>query len=231
MRLDKLLAHMNYGSRKEVKNFIRKGYVFVNGEVIKDDDFKVDEAYDDITILNEEVKYKTSIYYMLHKPKGYVCANIDTKDPTVFDLVNCPQKGIFTVGRLDKDTTGLLLLTNDGELAHELLSPKYHVKKVYEVVFQGDFQDAFFKRFAEGIVLEDGYLCKPAQFELLEPQRGKISIFEGKYHQIKRMFQMLGLEVMELKRISFGTLYLPDTLSEGNFRELFPEEIESLKRK
>lgn len=231
MRLDKLLAHMNYGSRKEVKSFIRKGYVLVNGEVVRNDDFKVDEELDEIVILEEEVTFKKTVYFIMHKPKGYVCANTDTRDPTIFELLDCAQRGLFTIGRLDKDTTGLLLITNDGTLAHELLSPKYHVNKTYEVTFQGIYKDAFQQKFKEGIVLEDGYVCKSATFELLDSQKGRITIHEGKFHQIKRMMSALGLKVVDLKRVAFGSLHLPLDLLEGSYRELTEDEIALLREK
>lgn len=229
MRLDKLLAHMGYGSRKEVKAFIRKGYVLLNGEAVFDDDIKVDEENDEITILDQTVGYQKQIYLLLNKPKGYVSATFDSKEPTVLDLIEETQKGLFPVGRLDKDTTGLLLITNDGKLAHELLSPKHHVAKTYELTFTGVFKEAFLNQFQKGITLEDGYLCKPAEFRLLEPQKGRITIYEGKYHQIKRMMQALGMEVTSLKRLSFGNLELPADLEEGMYRLLNSAEIELLK--
>ena len=229
MRLDKLLAHMGYGSRKEVKAFIRKGYVLLNGEAVFDDDIKVDEENDEIVILDQTVEYQKKMYLLLNKPKGYVSATFDSKEPTVLDLIEETQKGLFPVGRLDKDTTGLLLITNDGKLAHELLSPKHHVAKNYELTFTGVFKDSFFEQFKKGIVLEDGYICKPAEFILLEPQRGKITIYEGKFHQIKRMMQVLGMEVTSLKRLSFGNLELPSDLEEGTYRALTKEELDLLK--
>ena len=229
MRLDKLLAHMGYGSRKEVKAFIRKGYVLLNGEAVFDDDIKVDEENDEIVILDQTVEYQKKIYLLLNKPKGYVSATFDSKEPTVLDLIEETQKGLFPVGRLDKDTTGLLLITNDGKLAHELLSPKHHVAKTYELTFSGVFKDSFFEQLKKGIVLEDGYICKPAEFILLEPQRGKITIYEGKFHQIKRMLHVLGMEVTSLKRLSFGNLELPSDLEEGSYRALTKEELDLLR--
>ncbi len=230
MRLDKVLAHLNYGSRKEVKSYIRKGFVLVNGNVITDDDYKVDEASDEIVILDQVVDYQSLLYFVLNKPKNAVCATYDKTDPIVLDWIDCKQKGLFPVGRLDKDTTGFLLITNDGKLAHELLSPKHHVDKVYEVSFTGEFQSHYFEIFKRGVQLEDGYLCKPAYFELLDPQRGRITIHEGKFHQIKRMFQALQLEVTELKRISFAGMPLPKELKEGEYRALTKEEIEYLRK-
>ncbi|MDE6585002.1 MAG: rRNA pseudouridine synthase [Anaeroplasmataceae bacterium] len=230
MRLDKLLAHMGIGSRKEVKSLIRKGLILVNGEPVFNDDFKVDEDADEIYLLEEKISFQKEIYILLNKPQGYVCATNDPVNPTVIDLVSNGQKGIFPVGRLDKDTTGLLLITNNGKLAHELLSPKHHVAKTYELTFTGVFHPSYFKRFEDGIVLEDGTLCKPASFVLDAPNQGRITIYEGKYHQVKRMMQALDMEVTSLKRISFGGLELPKDLKEGEFRPLTAMEYQSLKK-
>ena len=150
MRLDKMLAHLGYGSRKEVKEFIRKGYVLVNGEVITNDDFKVDELNDEVVIANESVSYETNIYIMLNKPDGYISATYDNNDPTVLDLIEGYEKrGLFPVGRLDKDTVGLLLITNDGKLAHKLLAPKSHVDKTYYLKYSGTLPKDYEKRFEE----------------------------------------------------------------------------------
>ena len=229
MRLDKMLAHLGYGSRKEVKEYIRKGYVMVNGETIKNDDFKVDEENDEIIFLDQEIHYEKMLYFILNKPDGYVSATYDSKDPIVLDLIDGHQnRGLFPVGRLDKDTTGLLLISNDGKLAHKLLSPNKHVDKVYELTFDGVFKSAYHKYFQEGITLDDGYKCMPATFELLEPNKGLITIKEGKYHQVKRMMQALNMEVTSLKRIKFGPLQLPNDLKLGEYRELTFEELELL---
>ncbi len=231
MRLDKMLAHLGYGSRKEVKEFIRKGYVMVNGETITNDDFKVDEENDEIIFLDQELHYEKMLYFILNKPEGYVSATYDSRDPIVLDLIDGHEnRGLFPVGRLDKDTTGLLLISNDGKLAHKLLSPTKHVDKVYELTFSGTFKPAYHKYFAEGITLDDGYKCMPATFELLEPNKGRITIKEGKYHQVKRMMQALGMEVLTLKRIEFGPISLPSDLKLGEYRELTSEELELLRK-
>ena len=231
MRLDKMLAHLGYGSRKEVKDFIRKGYVMVNGETITNDDFKVDEENDEIIFLDQELHYEKMLYFILNKPDGYVSATYDSRDPIVLDLIDGHEnRGLFPVGRLDKDTTGLLLISNDGKLAHKLLSPTKHVDKVYELTFTGTFKPAYHKYFLEGITLDDGYKCMPATFELLEPNKGLITIKEGKYHQVKRMMQALDMEVTTLKRIEFGPLKLPNDLKLGEYRELTVEELELLKK-
>lgn len=231
MRLDKMLAHLGYGSRKEVKEYIRKGYVMVNGETITNDDYKVDEESDEIVFLDQELHYEKMLYFILNKPDGYVSATYDSKDPIVLDLIDGHEnRGLFPVGRLDKDTTGLLLISNDGKLAHKLLSPNKHVDKVYELTFSGTFKPAYHKYFNEGITLDDGYKCMPASFELLGDNHGLITIKEGKYHQVKRMMQALNMEVLTLKRVSFGPLTLPDDLKLGEYRELTESELELLRK-
>ncbi len=230
MRLDKLLAHMDYGSRKEVKELIRKGYVLVNGNVIKDDDFKVDEFNDEINILDSEIKYEEFIYIMLNKPEGYVSATYDYSKPIVLDLIDDYKKrNLFPVGRLDIDTHGLLLITNDGNLAHRMLSPKSHVDKKYYLKYAGKYNESFIQKFKDGITLDDGYKCMPAEFIDLGDNEAYIIIREGKFHQVKRMMEAVGCNVTFLKRISFGNLVLDESLKEGKWRHLTNEEIESLK--
>lgn len=229
MRLDKLLAHSGYGSRKEVKEFIRKGYVMVNGEVIFNDDFKVEEMVDEITFYDVSVDYVDKIYYMLNKPKNCVSARVDHSHQTVLDLIESTRNDIFPVGRLDIDTEGLIIITNDGNLAHQLLSPKYHVTKTYYVKFEGTFKESFFNYFKEGILLDDGYKTMPSSVELISDDEAYITISEGKYHQVKRMFAAMLLHVVELKRIRFGNLNLDPDLKVGSYRELSKAEIELLK--
>ena len=230
MRLDKMLAHLGYGSRKEVKEFIRKGYVLVNGEVITNDDFKVDELNDEVVIADESVSYETNIYIMLNKPDGYISATYDNNDPTVLDLIEGYEKrGLFPVGRLDKDTVGLLLITNDGKLAHKLLAPKSHVDKTYYLKYSGTLPKDYEKRFEDGIVLDDGYKCMSAKLIDMGNNEANIIIKEGKYHQVKRMLEALGCSVTYLKRIEFGPIKLDEALNEGKYRFLSEEEISSLK--
>ena len=230
MRLDKLLAHMDYGSRKEVKELIRKGYVLVNGNVIKNDDFKVDEFNDEINILDSEIKYEEFIYIMLNKPEGYVSATYDYSKPIVLDLIDDYKKrNLFPVGRLDIDTHGLLLITNDGNLAHRMLSPKSHVDKKYYLKYDGKYNESFIQKFKDGITLDDGYKCMPAEFIDLGDNEAYIIIKEGKFHQVKRMMESVGCNVTFLKRVSFGNLSLDESLEEGKWRHLTIEEVESLK--
>lgn len=230
VRLDKILSHMGYGSRKEVKELIRKGYVIVNGEIIKNDDFKVDENIDEIFLDGLELNYESLVYIMLNKPSGVVSATFDPRYETVVDICSEYEKmNIFPVGRLDIDTEGLLLLTNDGALAHNLLSPKKHVDKVYYVEFSGEYKEEFNLRFEEGITIDDGYKCLPGKIEYLGNKKALVTIHEGKYHQVKRMFEALGLHVEYLKRISFGNLELDAKLALGEYRKLTSNELNSLK--
>ena len=216
MRLDKMLAHCGYGSRKEVKEYIRKGYILVNGEIITNDDYKVDEINDEITFADENVNYENMIYLMLNKPDGYVSATFDYNDPTVIDLIDdYKNRNIFPVGRLDKDTVGLLIITNDGQMAHKLLSPKSHVDKTYYLRYSG-------------ITIDDGYTCMPAKLIDLGNNEANVIIKEGKFHQVKRMMEAIGCEVVYLQRIKFGPISLDNTLGEGEYRALTKEEIEAL---
>lgn len=228
MRLDKLLAHSGYGTRKEVKLLIREGLVSVNGELIYDDDFKVDEINDEIFVEGYQVDYKETVYLMLNKPKGVISATFDNSHQTVIDLIG-NIKGTFPVGRLDIDTEGLLLITNDGKLGHALLSPKNGIVKKYYVNFIGRLPLDATKRFESGIVLEDNYKCLPALYEPINDHSGYVSIQEGKFHQIKRMLKVLGVEVSYLKRLTMGPLVLDETLKPGEYRELELEEINILK--
>ena len=226
IRLDKILAHSGYGSRKEVKELIRKGFVMVNGEIITDDDFKVDEINDEITIADSTIKYEKNIYIMLNKPDGYISATYDNHDPIVLDLIEGYEKrNLFPVGRLDKDTVGLLLITNDGDLAHRMLSPKKHVDKTYYLKFEGELTLDKISKFQEGIILDDGYLCMPANYNRINNNEGILTIKEGKYHQVKRMLEALDCKVTYLKRISFGPITLDENLQEGEYRFLTDEEL------
>jgi len=232
IRLDKLLAHSGYGSRKEVKELIRKGYVTVNEEIIKNDDFKVDETNDEVIVDGIIIDYQKYIYIILNKPDGVISATYDPKDPIVLDLIiDVPTRGLFPVGRLDKDSEGLLLITNDGKLAHELLSPKKHVEKVYYIEYDGHLDIDTVLKFEEGIILEDGYKCLPAKIELIADNKAYVTIKEGKFHQVKRMIKMVNGEVTYLKRIKFGSLILDENLKEGEYRFLTEKELESLINK
>ena len=233
LRLDKFLADMGKGTRSALKEAVRKGRVRVNGEVIKKADIKVRIPGDTVTLDGEEVAYAVMEYYMLNKPQGVVSATEDKKYPTVLDLIaDKKRKDLFPVGRLDLDTEGLLLITNDGDLAHRLLSPKKHVDKVYYARLDGVLTEADCAAFADGLVLEDGYRCLPAQLRLLADDGGRsevlITLHEGKFHQVKRMAARCGAPVLYLKRLSMGPLRLDPALECGKWRYLTKEEKESL---
>ncbi len=234
IRLDRYLSNTGVGTRSEVKMFIRQGLVAVDGKVAGDPSMKVMTEGCDVRFNGEEVVYSEFEYLMLNKPQGIVSATNDIREKTVIDLIGHPKaKHLFPVGRLDKDTTGLLLLTNDGQLAHELLSPRKHVDKTYEVLVnkkvEQDTVDAFFK----GIELDDGYVTMPALLDIIEyPEEGtyvRITIREGKFHQIKRMFAGVGMEVLSLNRVSMGTLVLDPKLERGDYRKLTHNELKCLK--
>ncbi|MBC2582717.1 pseudouridine synthase [Clostridium sp. DJ247] len=235
-RIDKVLANLGYGTRKEVKTLVKDGLIEVDNTVIKDSGMKIDPNVSVIKVSGETVNYRKYIYLMMNKPDGVVSATFDNYDETVVDLLD-PEYQVFDpfpVGRLDKDTVGLLLLTNDGELNHRLISPKWHVDKVYYAEINKDVNDEDVKAFERGITLDDGYECLPAKLEILQSDehgaKVKVTIQEGKFHQVKRMFESRGKSVVYLRRIEFGPLGLDKDLLEGEYRELTEEEIESLKR-
>jgi len=234
MRLDKLLANMGFGSRKEVKKLIKDGGVRVNDALIKDANLHVQPEKDVITVFGEEVKYQPFIYLMMNKPKGVISATEDFKDPTVIDLLDGEYVHYepFPVGRLDKDTVGLLLLTNDGQLAHQLLSPKKHVPKTYYAIIDGSVTEKDKELFSRGVQLDDGYVTKPAELTILKSgvrSEIELTITEGKFHQVKRMFEAIGRRVLYLKRLRMGPITLDENLEEGEFRELREEEVKLLK--
>ena len=226
VRLDKFLSHMGYGTRNEVKNIIKNGWVTIEGKTIKKADFQVKE---DQTVYVDDVpvSYVRYEYYILNKPAGYVSATEDTLHPTVMELIPSIRNDLYPVGRLDLDTEGLLLVCNDGQLTHELLSPKKHVLKKYYVEFEGTLPENAIDVFAQSMDLDD-FVTKPAKLEVLDQNKAYLTISEGKFHQVKRMFQNVGCEVTYLKRVCFGPLELKD-LEIGQARALTPEEIELLK--
>ena len=231
MRLDKYLTTMGIGSRSQVKDYIKKGKVKINGEILKKPEYHVDEENDIIEFQGINLEYSKFYYYMLHKPAGYLSAVKDDHCQTVLDLLDVtPKDGLFPVGRLDKDTEGLLLITNDGALSHELLSPKKHVEKKYYVELDGALTESDIQLFQEGVDIGEKHLTKPAKLELLEDNhKAYITITEGKYHQVKRMFKTLGLTVIYLKRLSMGPLELDSSLKPGQFRPLTEKEIKELQ--
>lgn len=233
IRLDKYLADMGQGTRSEVKKQIRKGLVSVNGEIVKDPDYKVSFEKDQIVLNGAELQYEKYEYYMLNKPAGTVSAREDQKEKTVLDLIQGKKrKDLFPVGRLDKDTEGLLLITNDGVLAHELLSPKKHVDKTYFVKLLKPLEAEEKRRLEEGVDIGDEKMTLPAEITFSKKDRTEvlITIREGRFHQIKRMFHAADNEVVYLKRLSMGTLKLDQKLALGEYRPLTEEEIEGLKK-
>ncbi|MGY3775724.1 pseudouridine synthase [Helcococcus sueciensis] len=231
MRIDKYLANMGVGTRKEVKDYISKGFILINGEVVKKATQQINENEDKIEYKNQEIIYKPYIYLMLNKPQGVISATKDYSK-TVIDLLEekYQNKDIFPVGRLDKDTEGFLLLTNDGKLAHELLSPKKKVNKKYFARVEKGLKKEDIQVFENGVYLDkENYLTKPAKLEILSDNEAYITIQEGKYHQVKRMFHAVDNSVIYLKRISMGELSLDENLKLGEYRELTDEEINLLK--
>ena len=229
MRLDKFLANSGVGSRKEVKELIKQGLVFVNEERIKSSDKNIDENKDIIKVNNKLITYKKHVYIMLNKPKNVISATDDNKHKTVIDLIKgYDTYNIFPVGRLDIDTEGLLLLTNDGKLSHNLLSPKKHVEKEYLVKLKENINDHNIHKVENSIELEDGYVCKRAKISKISENELTISMTEGKCHQVKRMFKAVNNEVIYLKRIRMGNLLLDKNLMLGEYRELSSDELKGL---
>lgn len=232
MRLDKYLADMGIGTRTEIKKYVRQGKVKIDGEVVKSPEIKVNPDVQTVSYLDQSVSYEKFEYYMLNKPAGVVSATTDEKDKTVIDLITAKKrKDLFPVGRLDKDTEGLLLITNDGELAHRLLAPKKHVDKVYYAKVKGKVTEEDVKAFKEGVSLGQGEMARPAALEILvsdEISEIRLTIQEGKFHQVKRMFISVGKEVVYLKRLSMGSLVLDEKLPLGAYRPLTNKELEQL---
>lgn len=233
LRLDKYLADMGIGTRTEVKKAITKGQVRVNEETVKRPEIKIDTEKDHVFYQGQMVAYAEYEYYMLNKPAGVVSATEDKNDSTVLDLIDEKQrKDLFPVGRLDKDTEGLLLITNDGELAHQLLSPKKHVDKVYFAKIDGKVTEEDVRRFAEGLEIGEEKPTLPAHLESLKSEEIseiRLTIREGKFHQVKRMFRAVGKEVIYLKRLQMGSLVLDPRLALGEYRELTGQELEALR--
>lgn len=236
-RLDKMLSHIGVGSRSDIRKLAKQGLIHVNGAVVKDSGIHVDSYNDKVEVNGEVVTYREYIYLMMNKPPDVLSATEDKRDRTVLDLLKpeYAQFEPFPVGRLDKDTVGLLLLTNDGKLAHELLSPRKHVPKIYEATVEGEVDADDVAAFATGVELEDGYVTLPAQLTILSRERGtttishiSLMITEGKFHQVKRMFQAVGKKVTFLKRVSMGELKLDENLALGAYRELTKEELNLL---
>lgn len=234
MRLDKLLANMQIGTRSEVKKYIKQGKVTVDGSSKVKPEQQVNPSEQTICYLGKELKYQEFEYYMLYKPGNCVTARTDSLHKTVMDYINSSNRDLSPVGRLDLDTEGLLLITNDGNLSHNLLSPAKHVKKVYEAKIEGLVTEEDVEKFREGLDIGDDTPTKPAELEILEAgdmSQIRVTITEGRYHQVKRMFQAVGKKVVFLKRLEMGTLKLDETLKPGEYRKLKEHEVDALRNR
>lgn len=235
-RIDKILSNLGYGSRSEIKKYCKQGSVVVNGSEVSNPGTQVDTENDEILFNGEEVVYREYIYLMMNKPDGYISATTDKYDPTVLDLIDVSYLAFepFPVGRLDKDTEGLLVLTNDGKFSHRVLSPKKHVPKTYYAKIDGMVTEKDVEAFAEGVVLDDGYQTMASQLKILksdEESEIELTIHEGKFHQVKRMFESVDKKVVYLKRLSMGNLKLDESLELGEYRELTDEEVKLIEER
>ena len=234
-RLDKILSGQNIATRSETKNMVKKGLITVNGQTVKRSDEKFDPDTDEFIVNGIKIVYKKHLYIMMNKPSGVLSASRDGRTKTVIDLLpeHLRRDGLFPAGRLDKDTEGFILITDDGELAHKLLSPRYHVDKTYHVTAEGIITDDDIRRLEEGVDIGEKALTLPAKAEMIgsgqDVSEVLLTIHEGKFHQVKRMFEVIGKPVVHLKRISFGSLKLDEKLAPGEFRRLADEEIKALK--
>lgn len=235
-RLDKVLAHVGVATRREIKDLIKSRRVEVNGELAQDAGMHVNPLTDVLEVDGEVVRYQEFIYLMLNKPAGVISATEDRASEVVLDLLSPEHQSFhpFPVGRLDKDTEGFLLLTNDGQLAHQLLSPKKHVPKTYYATIWGEVTEHDVMQFAEGVTLDDGYCTLPGELHILSADTHsqiELTIYEGKFHQVKRMFEAVGKKVTYLKRIQMGMLSLDSSLLPGEYREVTTAELDLLRSK
>lgn len=227
VRVDKIMSELGFGSRSEIKKYAKAGKIRINDKVIKKADEKIDSERDKLYFDDRQVVVEEFETYVLYKPAGYVCATKDNVHKTVMELIDSDRKNIVPVGRLDLDTEGLLILTNDGALNHRLVSPASHVDKVYYAKFDGTLADDAIECTAKGLDIGEGEVSKPAKLEILSSDEVKLTIHEGKFHQVKRMIKALGGEVTYLKRIAFGGFNLDDlNLKKGESRKISKEEVE-----
>ena len=232
MRLDKFLSDMKCATRSQLKKDIRAGLVTVNGEIVRQSDYAVDEKQDKICYKGNVYEYEKFVYYMLNKPAGVVSATEDKREKTVVNLLkDIGRNDLFPMGRLDKDTEGLLIMTNDGVLAHELLSPTKHVEKVYECTLAVPFDGIQKEALEKGVDIGEKKLTMPAKVVILEEKKIALTIMEGKFHQVKRMLQAVGNEVIYLKRVCMGGLALDESLQPGQYRKLTSKEVMLLQEK
>ena len=230
VRVDKILSELGFGSRQEIKKYVKAGKVRINDNIVKKPEEKLNSEKDKLYFDGIEVEVEEFETFILYKPAGYVCATKDNVHKTVMELIDSKRKNIVPVGRLDLDTEGILILTNDGALNHRLVSPASHVDKVYYAKFDGTLADDAIECTAKGLDIGEGEVSKPAKLEILSSDEVKLTIHEGKFHQVKRMIKALGGEVTYLKRIAFGGLNLDDlNLKKGESRKITKEEVEKLK--
>jgi|SRR5690625_2799571 len=235
MRLDKVLSHAGYGSRRDVKGLVKKGMVTVDQVIVSNSGIHVDPDKQIITVGNQLVTYEQYIYLMLHKPKGYLTATKDAFQQTVLDLIpdEFTHYHLFPVGRLDKDTEGLLIITNDGLVNHQLTSPNREIFKTYYAIIDGFVTDVHIEQFKNGVELDDGYKTKPARLHIIKSadlSEIELSISEGKFHQVKRMFESIGMTVHYLKRLSMGEIHLDNSLKRGQIRRLNDKELTYIQK-
>lgn len=230
-RLDKVIGTQTEYSRKDVKKLVMQKRVSLNGEIVLKSDVKIDTKKDILTIDGKEINITKNVYLILHKPEGYISATEDRTQKTVLDLIDerYLHRDLFPAGRLDKDTTGLMIITDDGKFAHNILAPKKHVSKKYEVTIDIPVTEEMVKEFEEGIMLNDG-VCKTAILEITGEYTSNVTLTEGRYHQIKRMFGCFGAKVTKLHRVQMGNLKLPEDLNIGESRELTKEELELITK-
>lgn len=229
MRLDRFLSKTLFETRTTVKKYIRTKRVKVNGEVILKEGYKLDTTLDVVTFDDEVLTYTEFHYFVINKPAGYVCANEDNVHPTIVKYAEeFVQHQVHTIGRLDKDTTGVLLLTNDGKLTHRLISPKTATEKIYIVETDAPISPELITKFSEGFMINDDYMTLPAKLEIISERTAQVTLIEGKFHQVKRMFQTFGLNVINLHRASFATITAND-LAVGEYRRLTNEELVKIK--
>ena len=231
IRLDKLLSNMGKGSRSELTKIIRKGMVSVNSNIVKDPSFKVNEEKDEVFYMGEKVVFKSNLYVMLNKPQGYITSTEDDYNKTVLDLILDPliKKRVAPAGRLDIDTEGFVFLTDDGDLNHFITGPRCHVRKRYLVHLRDTLSDEDIVKLENGVILDDGYLTKKSKVIPIEDKKCYIDLYEGKFHQVKRMFESVNNKVIYLKRTIIGNLELDETLESGQYRELKDFELELIK--
>lgn len=226
-RLDKVISTQTSYSRKDIKRMARLGDILLNGEICKNSDIKINPEKDTVTVCGENISYKKYVYYMMNKPKGVLSASNDKNAVTVVDIIpdELKRKNLFPAGRLDKDTTGLLIITDDGEFAHRMLSPNKKVYKHYIATLDKELDSSVKEKFENGIVLPDGTVCQKAFFEKLCDNKALVKICEGKFHQVKKMFLSCSYTVLELKRVRIGSLELDEALDMGEVRELTNNEL------